>query len=146
MRALPLIAVLLASYCASGCSSSLSEVSGTVTLNGQPLPEGAINFIPVEGTRGAGAGATIRDGKYHVPAASGVTPGKNRVELRAFRSTGKKVKDAGVPGATEIEQRVPAFPPEYNDQSTLVREIRQGSNTIDFEISVPDSATPMPPG
>ena len=142
MRTRPLTVLLLIGICAAGCSNPLAEVSGTVTLNGQPVSEGAINFIPVEGTQGAGAGATIRDGKYQVPAASGVTPGKNRVELRAFRSTGKKVKDAGVPGTTEIELRVPAFPPEYNDQSTLVREVRQGSNKIDFEITVSDSAAP----
>src|SRR5215470_15766954 len=65
---------------ALGCSGdNRSEVSGTVKLNGQPVVEGAINFIPIEGNKGAGAGAAIIDGKYHIPRSSGVTAGKNRV-------------------------------------------------------------------
>jgi hypothetical protein len=123
---------------ALGCSGdNRSEVSGTVTLNGQPVTEGAINFIPIDGNRGAGAGASITNGKYHVPRSAGVAPGKNRVELRAFRPTGRKVQDpTGKPGVL-TDERVMAFPPEFNDRSTLVREVRSGSDTIDFDISVP---------
>ncbi len=121
-----------------GCSGdNRSEVSGTVKLNGKPIEEGAINFIPIEGNKGAGAGATITDGKYHIPRSSGVAAGKNRVELRAFKNTGRKVQDpTGPPGAMTTE-RVMAFPPQFNDQSTLVREVRSGSDTIDFDITVP---------
>jgi hypothetical protein len=120
-----------------GCSGGLSEVSGTVKINGQPVAEGAINFIPIDGNTGAGAGATIQDGRYHIPRSAGVAPGKNRVELRAFRETKRKVQDpTGKPGELTTE-RVLAFPPEFNDHSTLVRDVRPGSDTIDFDIIVP---------
>jgi hypothetical protein len=139
MRTRLLAALALAGLVTLGCSGNLAEVSGTVRLNGQPIEEGAITFIPVGGAKGAGSGATIRDGRYRVPRSKGVTVGKNRVELRAFRNTGRKVKDpTGQPGAL-VEERVPAFPPEYNDNSTLVREVRAGSNKFDFEIEVPES-------
>ena len=136
-RLLPTQAAIL--LCAAlGCSGDdRTEVSGTVTLNGQPVAEGAITFIPIDGNKGAGAGATIADGKYHIPRSAGVAAGKNRVELRAFRETGKKVQDpTGKPGVLTTE-RVMAFPPEYNDRSTLVREVGRGSATLDFDIKVP---------
>ncbi|MDB5310792.1 MAG: hypothetical protein JWO38_4994 [Gemmataceae bacterium] len=135
------VCAILACIClaAPGCSGdNRSEVSGTVSLNGRPIEEGSINFIPVEGNQGPGTGGIIRDGKYHIPRANGVTAGKNRVEVRAFRETGRKVQDpTGLPGALTTE-RVPAFPPEFNDKSTLVREVRAGSDTIDFDVHLPE--------
>lgn len=137
LRRLPNALVTLVLCAALGCSGGLSEVSGTVKLNGQPVTEGAITFIPIEGNTGAGAGATIQNGKYHIPRSAGVSPGKNRVELRAFRETSRKVQDpTGKPGTLTTE-RVMAFPPEYNDHSTLIRDVRRGSDTIDFDITVP---------
>lgn len=123
----------------AGCSDNgRSEVSGSVKLNGKLIAEGAITFIPVEGNTGPGAGGEIRDGKYHIARDKGVTVGKNRVELRAFRETGRKVQDpTGKPGVLAFE-RVMAFPPEYNDKSTLVRDVKPGSDTIDFDISAPE--------
>ena len=126
-------------FCAAlGCSGdNRSAVSGTVKVNGQLVAEGAINFIPIEGNRGAGAGATITNGEYHIPRSAGVAAGKNRVELRAFKNTGRKVQDpTGTPG-TLADERVMIFPAEYNDRSTLVRDVQGGSDTIHFDIRVP---------
>jgi hypothetical protein len=125
--------------CVAGCSDNLrTEVAGTVMLNGVPLEEGSIQFIPVEGNRGPGAGAVIRNGRYLVPRSAGVTPGRNRVELRAFRDSGRMVQDpTGPPGAL-AKERVPAFPPEFNESSTLIRDVRKGTDTIDFDIQVAD--------
>jgi hypothetical protein len=135
MRALHLPGLAAALVLLVGCSANdKAEVSGTVRLDGELVEEGSINFIPVQGTTGPGAGAVIQNGKYHIPASRGVTVGKNRVELRAFKRTGKKVQDAaGRPGDL-TEERVPAFPPEYNDNSTLVKEVRARTNTIDFDV------------
>jgi hypothetical protein len=131
LRLAALAALLLAAGCSGG---GKAEVSGTVLLDGEPVEQGSINFIPVEGTSGPGVGAVIKDGKYHIPKGKGVTVGKNRVELRAFRMSGRKVPDPmGRPGAL-TDERVPAFPPEYNTRSTLVREVQPGSNTFDFEV------------
>lgn len=57
--ALALIAVGL-----SGCSDSgLIKISGTVTFDGEPIPEGSISFMPVSG-KGVTAGGEIKNGKY----------------------------------------------------------------------------------
>ncbi len=120
-----------------GCADSgpdRAEVFGTVLLDGQPVKEGSINFIPIEGTKGPGAGGVISDGHYLISRANGVTVGKNRVELRAFKMTGRKVQDpTGRPGVLTAE-RVSAFPPEYNDKSTLVRDIHSGPNEVNFDV------------
>ena len=138
LRRLAIVFSVICLCAALGCSGdNRSEVSGTVKVNGQPIVEGAINFIPVEGNKGAGAGATITDGRYHIPRSAGVAAGKNRVELRAFKNTGRKVQDpTGKPGVL-ADERVLLFPPEYNDRSTLVRDVKSGSDTIDFDITVP---------
>jgi hypothetical protein len=137
--------VLLAAFlCALlGCSGdNRSEVSGTVRLNGKDIEEGSINFIPVEGNTGPGAGAVIQNGKYHVSRDKGVTPGKNRVEIRAFRNTGRMMQHPmGSPGVL-IEERVPAFPPSFNDESTLVRDVQRDRDVIDFDINLPEADKP----
>jgi hypothetical protein len=117
-----------------GCSGQRADVSGTVQIDGRPVDEGAIQFIPVEGTTGPSAGGVIKDGRYHIARDKGVTVGKNRVEIRAFRTTGRKVQDPTGPPGAKAEERVQAFPPEYNERSTVVKDVRAGSNTIDFDV------------
>jgi hypothetical protein len=116
----------------SGCWRSAPSVDGTVLLDGDPLPEGRIRFVPVEGTPGPDAGAVIEEGKYSV--TKGLTAGKYRVEIHGPKdSTRRKVRDALTP--TEL---VPAaeesVPPQYNVKSQLVRTVEAGSNTLDFEL------------
>src|SRR5262245_62156922 len=124
--------------CALGCggAADLAEVSGTVKLDGDFIEEGAIQFIPIDGTTGPSAGSDIKDGKYHIARAKGVVVGKNRVELRAFRKSGKMVADATGPAGAKTEERIQVFPPEYNVESKEVREVKSGSNTIDFDVKV----------
>jgi hypothetical protein len=33
-----------------------------------------------------------------------------------------------------VNERVKAVPAEFNDESTLVREIQEGKNTLDFDL------------
>lgn len=128
--------VLIAILCSPiGCNEGdRAEVSGTVSLNGTSIEEGSISFIPVEGNNGPEVGAVINKGRYHIPRTLGVMVGKNRVELKAFRNSGRKVQDPTGPPGTLAEERVAAFPPEYNERSTLFRDVNKGSNTIDFDI------------
>ncbi|MFL6547018.1 MAG: hypothetical protein ACJ8LM_17785, partial [Candidatus Udaeobacter sp.] len=65
---------------ACGCSGKppMGDVKGTVTVNGEPLSEGAVRFIPVNGNTPT-TGGTIRDGKFRVT----VPVSKQRVEISA---------------------------------------------------------------
>jgi hypothetical protein len=137
MRTIYLGSSALGLLCFLGCADSgppTAEVSGTVRLDGRLIEEGSIQFIPVKGSKGPSAGDVIQDGKYHIPRKKGVTVGTNRVELRAFKKAGTKIQDPTAPPGVKTEARVQAFPPEFNDRSTVVREIRAGSNEIDFDV------------
>ena len=120
-----------------GCSGGLNraEVSGKVLVDKQPLERGMINFYPVEGTPGPTAGAEIKNGEYHIPRSAGVVVGKNRVEIKGFRKTGRKVPDPMAFGTNTLTDEVlQVVPPEYSSQSTLVRDIQGGSNVLDFDL------------
>jgi hypothetical protein len=111
----------------TGCGSDSPRVAvdGQVTFEGQPLASGQIAFIPLGAESAPTAGATISEGRYQIPAEQGPFPGEHRVEIRAYRSTGKKVWDGmgdeNAPATQkryveELEQYLPRI---YNDESTL---------------------------
>src|SRR3954468_6754983 len=91
-----------------------AAVSGHVTLDGQPIIEGVIQFLPVEGTTGAETGGVITNGHYDIPQQRGAIVGKSRVELRASKKTGQKIQDpTGRPGVLTDEYKE-VFPPSCN--------------------------------
>ena len=53
--------------------------------------------------------------------------------IRGFRKSGKKITD--VWKKDQIDELINAVPPEFNDKSTLKREIEAGNNTRDFELT-----------
>ncbi len=55
-------------------------VSGTVMLDGKPMPWGSIAFIP-EDPHAPTAWAPVRRGKFTIPAKGGACTGANRVQL-----------------------------------------------------------------
>lgn len=111
-----------------------AAVSGHVTLDGRPIDEGVIQFLPVEGTVGPETGGVIANGQYDIPQNRGAVVGKSRIELRASKKTGRKIQDpTGRPG-TLTDEYQEVFPPSYNTNSSLVREITDDLNTLDFDI------------
>lgn len=119
----------------AGCQKGprRAAVSGMVLVDKVPLMEGSISFQPTEGNEGPETGATIVDGKYTVSRADGAVIGKNKVVIRGFRNTGKKIPDI-MDRTKLIDERVKALGEEYNDKSTLVREIVDGKNELNFDL------------
>lgn len=107
-------------------------VSGEVLVDKTPLVEGSISFIPTDGTEGPEAGDVIRDGKYSIPADRGPIVGKNKVVIRGFKNSGKKIMD--VWKKEMVDERVPAVPAEFNSESKTVREVADGKNTFNFDL------------
>ena len=87
LRIVWLLAVCHVSMAAHGCSSDSGKgtVSGTVTLDGQPLQSGLIRFVPVDGQTPT-AEATITDGEFSVE----VPVGEKRVSISAPKVVGKR--------------------------------------------------------
>lgn len=71
------IATFVALFLGCGPGDGRLPVSGTVTLNGQNLGEGTIEFFNDQ-TR---TGAQISEGKYSVERDQGLTPGKYKVSI-----------------------------------------------------------------
>ncbi len=129
---------------AVGCSGSTelkfskAQVQGTVSYRGKPLESGKIRFIPdgkvVNGqVAGKAVFADIKDGKYNLTTEQGATVGKNRVEIKSYRGTGRMVVTSA--GEGKKEEEVAQFIPEdYNTNSTLSVEIKEGENVHDFDL------------
>ena len=111
-----------------GGNSNLGDVSGKVTINGDPLPDAFITFKPTrfEGVGGKTFGKTASDGTYYIVASeneSGAYIGENLVRIKI----GDVKSEGGV-----IEETVPAI---YSSKSELLVEVKSGSITFDFELN-----------
>ncbi len=111
-----------------GCGSSndLASVTGQVTLDGKPLPNAFVKFIP-NGTVGAPSfGKTDASGNYVMmfsDTEKGAWIGENTITI----STG----DTGLAPGMGTAETVPA---NYNTKSTLVETVKAGRNTLDFKL------------
>jgi hypothetical protein len=120
----------------SGCGDARrASMSGSVTLNGQPVNGGTISIIPEAATDSIAVWGDINNGHYSLSGGSGLTVGTNRVEIRWPKTTGRKV--ALPPPARQgslIEETVEVIPMRYNIQSELHVDIKQGENKLDFRL------------
>jgi hypothetical protein len=128
----------LALICAVGCGKPTGlekvVVSGMVTLDGQPIPNGEIRFIPAEGTVGPVSGGPIKDGAYTAKAKGGVPLGNHHVEIRAYRANAKSQGQADTAGSEggAAEQYLDK---RYNEQTTLKATVAADTETQDFQLT-----------
>ncbi|EAQ77341.1 carboxypeptidase-like regulatory domain-containing protein [Blastopirellula marina] len=137
------LSVLLLSL--SGCSApsdqpELGQVSGTVTLDGDPLSGVAIVFQPDNGR--PAHGQTDAEGKYeltYIRSTRGTKLGHNRVEIAPSEEADEPDEaepDAELP---QVKRRAksgkPRIPARYNVQSELEADVQPGANTFDFDLS-----------
>src|SRR5215212_9187307 len=116
---------------ACGCSGKpqMGDVQGTVTINGQPLSEGAVRFIPVDGTTPT-TGGTIRDGKFRVT----VPVAKQRVEISANVIDREKTPPKATNDQIVMKKLVPS---RYNSESKLEINVVAGLNEPVYELTAP---------
>ena len=118
----------------AGCRDGQRQASeGTVTLDGQPLSEGTITFLPQSGTAGPTAGGTITMGRFSVPAEKGTFSGAFRVEITAQRKTGRRINSDTAAGM--VDQREQFLPARYNRESQLTAEVKPGPNQFEFKLT-----------
>jgi len=126
--------LMLVVLCISGCSGSgepIADVSGTVTLNGTPVPQTQVMFEPTAGGRSS-VGMTDADGNYtltYLHEGDGALIGEHLVRLTTRRGT--KRDDQGRVVVAGVEEK---FPPEYNSESTQKVTVESGDNEINFDV------------
>jgi hypothetical protein len=120
-----------------GCGDGLARVSGTVTLDGQPLAGGSgmsgmVNFYPESGSGVSAAGMIDESGNYELRSGSreGIEPGTYLVGVTMNRIT-MPTTPGGMPQPTLIT------PKKYASvtQSGFREEVKPGRNTFDFALS-----------
>jgi hypothetical protein len=132
-----LAAIFLLPTCL-GCNRSgldLQELSGVVSLDGRPIENGSIRFLPVAGD-GLASGCVITAGRYRIPLAKGLPPGKYRVQISAADQRGI---DPHAPPPKMGEEGAPLkelVPEKYNARTELQVEVKSGGrNVFDFAMN-----------
>ncbi len=132
---LGLLALLAAAP--AGCSDRYGgrlAVHGEVTLEGQPLKEGVIAFVPLEG-QDTQSGAPVENGSYSVPRAGGLKPGKYLVQLTAGDGKTPHDEEAAAPGGSANIVSFDRIPDDWNVRSTQKVEVKKdGDNKFDFHV------------
>jgi hypothetical protein len=132
------LAFLSVSLAGCGDSDGLAReaISGTVTLDGQPLADGAIQMLPINRTEGTAGGAIVKDGKYTIEREKGLLPGQYRVVISSSQA-GAAAPSDGPPGPvpTSDAPKDP-IPAKYNIETTLTADVKSGTpNVFPFELS-----------
>jgi hypothetical protein len=128
------LSVAAAMGCGKPAGLDKVVVSGQVTLDGQPIPNGEIRFIPTAGTVGPVSGGPIKDGAYTAKGKGGVPLGTHQVEIRAYRANTKSQGQAGA-GSGEGGAAEQYLDKRYNAQTTLTATIAADTETQDFQLT-----------
>ncbi|MBX9580712.1 MAG: carboxypeptidase-like regulatory domain-containing protein [Gemmataceae bacterium] len=78
-----------------GCGGSdYRSVSGTVLLDGEPVPDAAVAFVPEDPSGENATGYTDESGRFTMTSTrtDGVRPGKYKVRISAFAEKAEPVK------------------------------------------------------
>ncbi|MCC7420314.1 MAG: hypothetical protein IT428_08545 [Planctomycetaceae bacterium] len=123
------VAAILIGISAAGCGGPagpkpppLGEVTGTVKLDGQPVKNAFVQFIP-DNARPSTA-RTDDQGRFELyfnDKLKGAAVGSNTVKISA--------RDAQ-PEKGNLE----TIPAKYNDKSELKETVKEGKNNFDFDL------------
>lgn len=121
-----LVALSLVLSTAVGCggssnSAGSSTVKGTITVDGEALPEGSISFSSP--STGNAVMAPVKDGKFAVP--SGMAPGQYKVVVAPPTPT----PENPTPPASKIPEKY-----RIQETSDLTSTITNGANDVKFDL------------
>jgi hypothetical protein len=125
-----LVTLAAALITAAGCGPKDPRITvhGTVTLDGQPLAEGRVGFIPDDKALGA-SGASIEDGRFSIK----VYKGPSRVEITAQKEGQRPAAPGALPEAGIVVWSI--IPARYNEKSTLSYNVQSASDRPVFDLT-----------
>jgi hypothetical protein len=132
-------------------SLGLVQISGTVTLDGRPLPGAAVYFHDRPNRRYS-YGVTDAEGRYSLMLDSrmaGVMPGQKEVEITTLKnpaaspvdgpaeagSEGDDEGDQGGEGGKATTGRKEQVPSKYNTETTLKFEVTTSDSAVNFDLT-----------
>ncbi|MHC2069707.1 carboxypeptidase-like regulatory domain-containing protein [Bremerella sp. T1] len=135
-----------------GCAESgppLGTVSGTVTMDGKPLPNAIVSFVPTAGGR-ASVATTNESGEYQLAFIDrmGALIGNHKVSITTavqsddedfseISSDDPRYEEMLMTRRSDYNNAVvrEPIPATYNAKSEIVKEVESGSNVIDFPLN-----------
>ena len=116
----------------SGCGDNKApaKVTGTVTLDGNPVSGATVTFAPNDGGRRS-YGATDKQGHYELRFTGqlkGAVVGSHRVTIE----TGESESTTQSEDSQGAKETIPA---KYNVESELTATLKSGNNTCNFELT-----------
>lgn len=144
LNALLAVVVVAGLLSATGCKEpnpdGREDVSGKITLNGEPLGTQsgvfAIRFDPVGDDKKAGGSGQIQSGSYALTGQDGVKPGQYVVRISGSATFDRSTNDyANADTKMENEYQVVLVPPEFNSESKIEFEVVKGKkNVFNYDI------------
>lgn len=126
----------LAVLAAIGCGGSQydADVSGQVTLDGEPIGPGVVTFAPEGGTSNPAIGAIDEDGNYLLLTKHerGLNAGTYKVAVQVYEP------EEPVPeGQRSTQTPEPLVPKKYlrTETSGITQDVAKGSQTIDLALT-----------
>jgi hypothetical protein len=126
------VSLVFAVGCRGSSGPERVALSGKVTLEGKPVEDGQIRFVPQAGTVAPVTIAAIKNGAYDTAVSGGVPVGTHRVEIRAYDP--KEPAPRG-PGSPPRKQLVPA---KYNAGTQLEITIQSGVRVLTKNFDLTD--------
>jgi hypothetical protein len=127
-KLLALACLTLAAGCGGEDGPNLGEVTGTVTLDGQPLVGATIDFRPIDPELSSYDGQTDEKGRYVLHA----TADRQGAEFGEYTVHVTMPKYAADDPRAANAVKIPA---KYNTRTELKAEIKDGENEFDFELT-----------
>lgn len=146
----PLPIGMLALLCSLtfGCSGSNDEiyeraaVRGQVSVNGKPIPQGLLKFVPLTPQSAPPTPVPIVDGEFRVNAAIGPIVGKHRVEVVSTDDGGFAWDDEQALNTLAAMKKPPRIevvtvPPVYSCENSPLQAnvIAEGPNDYTFALT-----------
>ena len=127
-----------AAGCGAGDSLSRVPVAGLVQVDGAPLQQGLVRFIPIGETKGPAAVASVKDGIFELPKEEGPVPGTHRVEIEAldyldFALDDEQAYASRIKNGKAIPKN--PIPARFNRQSELTVQLTEaGDPELKFQL------------
>lgn len=134
---------ILGCFLLAGCGmgSSMAHVTGTVTLDGQPVKDAVVTFAPHEGQ--PATGVTNAEGKFTLQTrepGDGVLVGLHDVTIIGVKTSGGPPPTAdGLSGAVDMRQVKQEWfiPQRYSVRETagLTQEVTPGMPPVELKLT-----------
>ena len=120
---------------AGGCTKKTkgNKLTGTVTLDGEPLKEGVISFL--DKATNEPDSAAISDGKY----TANLLPGEKTVKITAQRVSGQSPRDPRDPGAGMDDVFEQYIHENYNTKTKLSYKMEDANAVQNFALTADGS-------